>query len=107
MKHIIAVATLAIAMPTFAINTYRTKDHSCSALKEFLRTEGVVHLKYRLLGGGTHYYRRQDACRGKRDTYRYKWVARGNSIFSGDGKLCFMGYRCYKEERDNDRVRQD
>ena len=102
MKAIIAMIALAMALPTFAINTYRTKDHSCSELKEFLRTEGVVHLRYRVTGGANHYYRRREACRGKRDTYRYRWVPRGNSIFSGDGKLCFMGYRCYKEERDRD-----
>lgn len=102
MKHAIVLAGLILSSSSFAMNTYRTKNHSCSELKEFLRTERVVRLKYRLLGSGVHHYYRNDACRGRRDTYRYKWVARGNSIFSGDGKLCFMGYRCYKEEIDRD-----
>ncbi len=102
MKHLIVLAGLSLSLPSFAINTYRTKDHTCSELKEFLRTQRVVQLKYRILGGGTHYYYKGDACRGRRGNNRYRYEARGNTILSGDGKWCFMGYRCYKVDRDDD-----
>lgn len=101
MKHIIVLAGLALATPSYAINTYRTKDYTCSELKELLRSERVVRLKYRLLGSGVHHYYRQDACRGRRSSYRDRWEPYPNSVLSGDRKLCFMGYRCRKVDRDD------
>lgn len=100
MKKLFAMVLALASLQVFAVNTYNVKDYTCSELKTFLREEGVVRLRYRLFGStALHYQNRSEACRG-RSSWDYE--PRGNSIYSGDRKFCFMGYRCYKVERDRD-----
>lgn len=104
MTKLLAALAVLFSSHIFAINTYDVRDYTCQELKNFLASERVVRLNYRSFFGGTgvHYADRSSACAGRRRSHRTAWEPRPNSVFSADNKLCWMGYRCYKVDR-NDR----